>query len=84
MPGSSRGAAIALAALALVALYALHRLALWAESRGWIYYRKKRGSSGTLSSAALEIQTLVEPAKRHVLEQQRREPAQERETGDPP
>jgi hypothetical protein len=25
----------------LIAIYGAHRLALWAEERGWIYYRRK-------------------------------------------
>ena len=29
---------------ALAAVYGLHRLALYAEERGWIYYHHKRGS----------------------------------------
>lgn len=68
----------------VAALYALHRLALWMEDRGWIYYRKKHGSSGTLSSAALEIQALFEPSKRHVIEIQQRDESEPNESGDPP
>jgi hypothetical protein len=74
---------LALAALVAVA-YGLHRLALWAEARGFLYYRRRRGSSGTLGNALLEVQAIFEPARRHVVEervQQRREGA---ETGDPP
>lgn len=25
----------------LIAVYGMHRLAVWAEGRGWIYYRRK-------------------------------------------
>lgn len=39
---------------ALAGLYGLHRIALWAERRGWIYYGNKHGSSGALGSALLE------------------------------
>jgi hypothetical protein len=54
------------------------------ESRGWIYWRKKRASSGTLSSAALSVQQLLEPGKRHVLEmkQERRERREESYAGE--
>ncbi len=69
---------------ALVALYGLHRLALWAEGRGWIYYRKRRGTSGALGNAALEIHALLEPSKRYVLEERRRDDAEEEGSGDPP
>ena len=61
---------LGLAALAIV--WVLHSVAQWAEDRGWIYYRKKRGSSGTLSAAALEVQSLFEPSQRYVLEEKKR------------
>src|SRR4051812_46471868 len=57
----------------VASVYGLHRCALWMEQRGWIYYRKRRGSSGGLSSAFLEIQAFLEPSKRHVLEIKRSE-----------
>jgi hypothetical protein len=71
---------LGLAALAI--LWLLHSVAQWAEERGWIYYRKKRGSSGTLSAAALEVQSLFEPSQRHVLEEKKRDRVQEEEGGD--
>jgi len=74
-------AALVVAALALA--YALHRLALWAEARGYIYYRRRHGSAG-LPRAVLEVQALFEPQQRHVLEERVREPAPESESGDPP
>lgn len=75
---------IAWGAFVAAGMYSLHRVALRMEARGWIYYQKKRGSSGTLSSAALETQSMFEPSKRYVLEERRREDAEERESGDPP
>jgi hypothetical protein len=71
-------------AVALAALYALHRLALWMEERGWLYYRHKRGSSGALGAAFLEVQALLEPANRHVLEIRRDEASEGDESGGPP
>ncbi len=73
-----------LAVLGVGVLYCLHRLAVWAEQRGWIYYRKKHGSSGTLSSAVLEVQSLLEPSKQYVLEEKTREQVEEEDSGDPP
>ena len=67
----------------VVALYALHRLALWAEERGWIYYRRRAGR-GTLGSAFLEVQSLIEPGQHHVLEVMREEQVEEDDSGDPP
>jgi hypothetical protein len=69
---------------AVATLYCFHRLALWAERRGFIYYRKKHGSSGTLSSAVLEVQSLFDPSKLYVLEEKTRDQVEDQESGDPP
>jgi hypothetical protein len=68
----------------VLAAYGLHRLASWAEARGWIYYRKRRGSSGTLGDAFLEVQTMFDPSKKIVLEERRREVREEDDAGGPP
>jgi hypothetical protein len=73
-----------LALAALVAVYGLHRLALWAEARGFVYYRHRRGSSGALGSALLEVQAILEPARRHVVEERVKQRREGAETGDPP
>jgi hypothetical protein len=38
--------------IAAVGLWGLHRGLTYAEERGWVYYRKKRGSYGGLASPA--------------------------------
>jgi hypothetical protein len=79
---SVREAAIWLPAIA--ALYGAHRLAVWAEGRGYIHYRRGRGSSGSVGSAFLEVQALLEPSRRHVLEARVREDVEDEQSGDPP
>ena len=54
--------------VAVVALYGLHRLALWAEARGWIYYRTKRMPAGAAGRALMELSAIVEPEIEHVIE----------------
>lgn len=69
--------------IALVAgLYGLHRLALWMESRGWIYYKKKHASAGTLGAAFLEIQAIAQPEKKYVLEMRQDQRAERDDEGD--
>ena len=63
-------------------LYALDRLGLYFERRGWVYYRKKRGSV-PLATAVLETQSLFDPSKRYVLEATRTD-ADDSESGGPP
>jgi hypothetical protein len=71
-------------ALACGALYLLHRAALWAEDRGWIYYQRRRPSRSALGTAFLEAQSLVEPGKRLLLEARQERASEEDESGEPP
>ena len=75
---------IRMLAVAAVALYGLHRAAGWAEGRGWIHYRRGRGRGAALGNALLEVHALVEPSKRHVIEERRRECVDQEDSGDPP
>ena len=59
-----------------LALYLLHRFMLYAERRGWIYYRKRPPGSATTGRVFLtEFQQLVEPEIRHVQEHERQQRA---------
>lgn len=61
--------ALGLAVLLLVALVA-HWIGLWAERRGWIYWRKRsRTYGGGATGAFGEIQTLLSPSYRHTAEE---------------
>jgi hypothetical protein len=67
-----------------VGLFLLDRLLLGAEARGWIYYRKKRASPGTLGSAFLEVQGMLQEGAKHAAEEHRGEAPEVDEHGDPP
>ncbi len=67
-----------------IALYGLHRLALWAEERGYIYYLKDQPSPGTLSNAFLETQSILEPDRKAMIEVIRDEHEEQADSGDPP
>ncbi len=76
---------ILIVGLLLVAcVYALHRLALWLESRGHLYYLHRQPSSSALGNAALEIQSILEPSKKAMVEVKREERRRESPSGDPP
>jgi len=64
--------------------YGLHKATEWAERRGWIYYRTKRGSSGVLENAFLEVQSIIDPPARHVLEEGVKDDREDDENGGPP
>ncbi len=69
--------AAALVLLALGAAFVADRLLLAAEARGWIYWRRKSPNLRSVGSAALELQSILEPGKKYVLEVQRRDEARE-------
>jgi hypothetical protein len=56
----------------LGALFVLDRLGVWAERRGWIYWRKARPK--TMGRAVLgAVQEFVEPEIRNVIEAQQQD-----------
>ena len=65
--------AVLITAGCLAALVAIHLLALWAERRGWIYYRKDQGKGRgvALSNALSEFEVLLNPAAEHRIEEER-------------
>jgi hypothetical protein len=72
-------------ALAAAAVWALDRFGLWAEEKGWIYWRKKKGSGAGLGNALLELSTLTtNPSATHLVEARQARKAEERDSGDPP
>jgi hypothetical protein len=48
------------------ALYGFHRLCLWLEKRGWLYYKHKKPTSSPASSF-VALQQFLEPPTQHVL-----------------
>lgn len=53
----------------LLGIILLDRAGLWAERKGWIYWRKKKASGNALGSTTLELQNIFESGKaRHVIE----------------
>ena len=66
--------------LAAGGLYGLHRFLSYAEDRGWIYYRKKRGSWGGLGVTD-DFMNIYDPSRKH-LKQVIREAEWKREEDD--
>jgi hypothetical protein len=54
-------------AAAAIGLWLLHRFLIYAENRGWIYYRKKRGSYGGLGVTS-NFLNMYDPGRRHLQE----------------
>ncbi|MGW6424091.1 DUF6191 domain-containing protein [Nocardia sp. NPDC055053] len=47
----------------------LDQLALWAERRGWIYWRKIRRTTGAAPGMLGVVDDLFDPASKHVVEE---------------
>ncbi|HWY87278.1 MAG TPA: hypothetical protein VNX28_11165 [Gemmataceae bacterium] len=62
----------------LAALYGLHRLGLWLEKRGWLFYKHKKPSSSA-AGCFVALQQVLEPPIQHVLHvnEQKRQQAEE-------
>ena len=50
---------------AAMLLWGLHRFLTYAEGRGWVYYRKKRGSYGGLGVTS-NFLNMYDPSRRHL------------------
>ena len=50
----------------------LHFLALWMESKGWLYYRKKPQGGSGVGTALEELNGFLRPNIQHVQEEKKR------------
>jgi hypothetical protein len=67
----------------LVTLFVLDRLMLAAERRGWIYYRRRKPTSGSASAAALgPVMDVFRPQERIVVEERLRQQTTRRTAPD--
>jgi hypothetical protein len=51
--------------LGALGVWLLHRFLTYAEGRGWIYYRKKRGSYGGLGVTS-NFLNMYDPSRKHL------------------
>lgn len=56
-------------AIGLVALaVAIDRTALWAERRGWIYWRRSQRTGSAAGSAFVDLDVFMNPGAQHLVE----------------
>ena len=63
------GVAVAL----VVGVFLFDRIMLWMEARGWVYWRMTQPNRSGAGSAFLELQSMLEPDRKYVLEARRQE-----------
>ena len=74
-------------ALAVVVALVMDRVLLAAERRGWIYYRKRKPTSGSASAAAFgPMAELFQPGQQVVVQERQRQQNTRRSAdgGEPP
>lgn len=54
-----------------VVIYGIHRFLLYAERRGWVYYKNKRAPAGAGALAFMELMRIYRPEIEHVIEEER-------------
>ena len=54
-----------------VLIYGAHRFLLYAEQRGWVYYKHKRAPAGSGALAFMELMSIYKPEIEHVIEEER-------------
>jgi len=71
-----------------VSLFLLDRILLWAEKRGWIYWRRRKAGVGARSTASMieEFQAFLSPTVRYAQEEKDRRLVlrEDDEAGAPP
>ncbi|MGQ4617828.1 hypothetical protein [Nocardia sp. R7R-8] len=55
----------------VVAVVVIGRIAVWAERRGWIYWRHGPKTAGVGSGMLGQVESLLSPSYRHVVEEAR-------------
>lgn len=63
------------------ALFALDRLGLWAEAKGWVYWRKvkRKGSAG---GGLIGLSGIFDPGARHLAEAREDHQQEDEDDGD--
>ena len=67
----------------VIGVYGLHRLALWMEAKGWIFYIHKKANPNTLGNAVLSVEQLIRPGAEHVLEVRQSQRVERDDSGGP-
>ena len=68
----------------VLALFFLDRIGLWAEERGWVYWRKRKPSAGALGNSLQELNSFLRPNAKLVVEHKQKELKPRDDQGDSP
>ena len=66
------------------AIVAADQLLLWAERRGWVYWRKTKGRRGGMGDVFSGVEASMNPRAEHVQVAKQTKRREDRSAGDPP
>lgn len=70
--------------LSLAGIYLFDKFCLWAERKGYLFYRQKKSEGSAIGSALLELQGFLNPAARHTIEMRQNVVKHKRSEADVP
>ncbi|MFT3727501.1 MAG: hypothetical protein QM759_06750 [Terricaulis sp.] len=70
--------------VAVAALLVLDRAGLWAESKGWIYWRRTKRRGSAMSAILSDLNAVTNPAATYVTDAKQAKKLEERDNGEPP
>ena len=59
--------------LCCVSVFLFHKLCMWLEYKGWLFYRHKKPQRGVIGDALQELNAILQPSARHTIEMKRNE-----------
>jgi hypothetical protein len=68
----------------IAALIAMDQVLLWAERRGWVYWRKTKGRRGGLGEVFSSVEASINPRAEYVQVAKQTKKREDRSAGDPP
>ncbi|MBI2786846.1 MAG: hypothetical protein HYX60_11330 [Legionella longbeachae] len=68
----------------IFALFLLDKFGLWLERKGWLYYRHEKSQGGVCGSVLQELNALLTPNNRHVIEMKHNQAKYKKSEADAP
>lgn len=70
--------------LSLATIVAIDQILLWAERRGWVYWRKTKGRRGGMGEVFSGVEASINPRAEYVQVAKRTKKRDDRSASDPP
>lgn len=68
--------------LIISTLFLFDQLGVWLERKGWLYYRKRKPQYGMTGNTLQELNAILAPSNRHVIEVKKTEVVKKKHEAD--